>query len=211
MKGLVRARSVWFCFGSFVFVAASALAYPSVRAQFSGYWSADQKNLLRFAARRAVTRMFDEDILECAKDAAHKNFPSRTEWRRIRKLQDDISVASIEIKPLDLSCPVVGRVTTGRAYIDYIKQETDGFGRDIMKFEIKLNDDCIGDHADRHNSTNADFWAGVIAHELGHNIGLKHPSGYPGSFLREWERCVEHDGEWEGSNAPPMARQPHDR
>jgi hypothetical protein len=37
-----------------------------------------------------------------------------------------------------------------------------------------------------------DYWAGVITHEILHNFGYLHPTGYDGSFIREFQNCLRH-------------------
>jgi len=38
------------------------------------------------------------------------------------------------------------------------------------------------------------YWADVLAHEILHNFGYRHPTGYPGSFIEEFGVCVRLNG-----------------
>ena len=50
-------------------------------------------------------------------------------------------------------------------------------------FHIALNSDFL---APSHYALaeDSDFWAGVMGHEMLHNLGYDHPHGYEGSFIK---------------------------
>jgi len=37
------------------------------------------------------------------------------------------------------------------------------------------------------------YWAGVIAHEILHNLGYVHPDGYTGTLITSYQDCIHAD------------------
>jgi hypothetical protein len=60
--------------------------------------------------------------------------------------------------------------------------------------EISLNGKFIGSGSEYPKSTDANVWAGVIAHEILHNLGWEHGSNDSGTYIREYGDCVERNG-----------------
>jgi hypothetical protein len=60
---------------------------------------------------------------------------------------------------------------------------------------VALNSDYFGAKATYHLKNDFDYWAGVLAHEVLHNLGYGHRTGYPGSFIEEFGICVQLNGE----------------
>ena len=75
-----------------------------------------------------------------------------------------------------------------------LRDELDGGG----EVQLLLGDDA----AQFWFSKNPDYWAGVIAHEVLHNLGYEHPKGYPGSFINEFGNCVWRSQNTSFSKAP---------
>lgn len=59
---------------------------------------------------------------------------------------------------------------------------------------IALNSDDLGSKSQYFLSNDIDYWAGVIVHEILHNLGYSHPKGYEGSFIKEFGRCTRYSG-----------------
>lgn len=60
--------------------------------------------------------------------------------------------------------------------------------------EISLNGKFIGAGSSYPSSTNKDVWAGVIGHEILHNLGWEHGADNTGSYIGEYGRCIERNG-----------------
>ena len=59
---------------------------------------------------------------------------------------------------------------------------------------ISLNSDDLGSKSKYFLRNDVDFWAGMVAHEILHNLGYSHPNGYEGSFVREFGYCTQYSG-----------------
>ena len=57
-------------------------------------------------------------------------------------------------------------------------------------FYIGLNSDFLGEESSYTYANSSTYWAGVIAHEVLHNLGYTHPTGYAGSFINEFGNCL---------------------
>jgi len=63
-------------------------------------------------------------------------------------------------------------------------------------FEITLNKAYLGER-DYSPGRDADYWAGVIAHEMLHNLGHTHPKGvYDGVFIRDYQNAIRYNGNY---------------
>lgn len=61
-------------------------------------------------------------------------------------------------------------------------------------FEITLNKAYLGER-DYSLGRDEAYWAGVIAHEMLHNLGHTHPEGvYDGVFIRDYQNAIRHNG-----------------
>lgn len=67
-----------------------------------------------------------------------------------------------------------------------------------QELRINLNADYIGRRLDYLGyvlPNGPELWAGVIAHEIMHNLGWIHPNGYEETVILEFGKCVSADGE----------------
>ncbi len=79
--------------------------------------------------------------------------------------------------------------SVGRGYIDITKgnnQDKENF------FWIALNSDFMND--DYAYGISPDYWVSVISHEMLHNLGYSHPTGYAKSFINEFGEQIHADG-----------------
>lgn len=56
---------------------------------------------------------------------------------------------------------------------------------------IGLNSDYMN-HSYQHG-LDYHYWSSVIAHEVAHNGGYRHPNGYNGTLIEEFDECVFND------------------
>ena len=69
---------------------------------------------------------------------------------------------------------------------------------EAQELRINLNADYIGRRLDYLGyvlPNGPELWAGVIAHEIMHNLGWIHPNGYEETVILEFGKCVSADGE----------------
>jgi hypothetical protein len=157
--------------------------------QFDGF----QQALIGPAAEILHQRMNNNrsQILDCAYARATKDLPSSraaidNQLRRIfvnaasgnRPIQ--MTVAYMWSEPRAVARAPVGSDGEFPEHGDLLR--------------VALNSDHFGARSIYHQKDNFDYWAGVLAHEVLHNLGYRHPTGYPGSFIEEFGICVQHNG-----------------
>ena len=88
-----------------------------------------------------------------------------------------------------VSDPVTGRTsyTLGLAGVNI-------YAINNQILEISLNGKFIGAGSSYPSSTNKDVWAGVIGHEILHNLGWEHGADNTSTYIGEYGRCIERDG-----------------
>lgn len=135
----------------------------------------------------------DEKVLDCAYEKSTKDMPSsRTTfieqlysvftWRHLNGLfyPGNIYIAKVFDAPdivgvgyvnlfYDTNNPLPGFLT--RRYI-----------------HVGINGDYLS--SKNYLYQKPEYWAGVIAHEMLHNLGYTHTTGYKGSFINEYGDCL---------------------
>jgi hypothetical protein len=130
-------------------------------------------------------------ILDCAYRRANKDLP------RSREVIDN-QLRSVFVNAASGNRPI-------QMTVAYMWSEPNAVGRatvgnsgqfpergDLLR--VALNSDHFGAQATYHLKENFDYWANVLAHEVLHNLGYRHPTGYPGSFIEEFGVCVQFNG-----------------
>ncbi len=182
---------------STAYIRPRTLVYSSGNFQvyadndFDGY----QKALIGPAARILHERLNNSTqrakIIDCAFNRANKDKPAS------KKVIDD-QLKKVFINAASGNRPIKMTVT-------YMHTENKVVGRarvgspgqfpekgDLLR--IALNSDYFGAKATYSQKENFDYWANVMAHEVLHNLGYRHPTGYPGSFIEEFGVCVQYNG-----------------
>jgi hypothetical protein len=150
-----------------------------------------QKDIIAKAYKLAKDRLGLPLVRECAdsnsnKDKAdvfYKVGNSRSTTVRISRIWDEPDVV-------------------GKGYINIVKTYRPSGGATGIRipagfeedFIIALNSDYIGNQSLWKGFSSPDYWAGVITHEMLHNLGLRHPNGYEGSYIEVYGDCVWHNG-----------------
>ncbi|MDQ3234678.1 MAG: hypothetical protein M3Q07_22970 [Pseudobdellovibrionaceae bacterium] len=129
-------------------------------------------------------------ILSCAKQRSTKDIPDLARFEAQLKTgfnNSDITV--LWVTHLSQEPNVAGRGTLGLGGSD-LTCGTVNFPECGGMFRIALNMDLMGDESAFFLKIDRGYWAGVMAHEIAHNLGLNHPTGYPGSFITEFGNCT---------------------
>ena len=65
------------------------------------------------------------------------------------------------------------------------------------RFHVEINGRHLGSRTGYAYGGDPEYWAGVLAHEMLHNLGLRHRDGeYDGTFIRSYQRAVQTNGRW---------------
>ncbi|XXX74584.1 hypothetical protein WMF30_43740 [Sorangium sp. So ce134] len=158
-----------------------------------------QKEVLRRAMTIFVERAATQNVIDCAYRNSTKDFPAS------RGTFENQLVEALVYRNLgSIFYPgyvYVARYwdeqdTVGRGYINlfYDKDRPLPGYSDRHYLHFAINSDHLGEGKAYHLAEDADYWAGVMAHEALHNLGYRHPTGYPGSFIKEYGICVWHNG-----------------
>ncbi|MEH2466329.1 hypothetical protein [Nostoc sp.] len=178
------------------YIRPTTLVYSSRNFQtyadnaFDGY----QKAVIGPAAKLLHERLNNDQqrakVINCACSRSSKDFPTS------RKAIDD-QLKQVFVNSASGNRPIKMTVT-------YLKGLKNVVGRGIVGdsgqfpekgdlLRIALSSDYFGSQSSVNNGY--DYWANVMAHEVLHNLGYKHPTGYPGSFVEEFGICVQFNGE----------------
>ncbi len=182
-------------------------------------FSKEQKNIIFQAMQIFVERALQEHVINCAFSHAYKDLPGSKE-RFKAQLYDGLRPLLVGDATIP-SFAFVARLseydnTVGLAYVGLFYDSDhplpDHSGRHY--FYVALNSDYLGPNASYRYRNDRDYWAGVLAHEYLHNLGYDHPSGYSGSFVKEYQRCLAGNGAaWERAEEfgdLAIFKEPHD-
>ena len=155
----------------------------------------EQKQLIREASIRVRERMRSQRsaILACAnkrsnrdkQSASGKGINDQIEQVFFKRASGGRAI-NLSVVRLWSDSEAAGRAPIGTR--DYQFPEKG----DLLR--ISLNSDDIGSKSQYFLKNDIDYWAGVIAHEILHNLGYSHPNGYEGSFIKEFGRCTRYSG-----------------
>ena len=158
-----------------------------------------EKNLIRAAMAIFIERALQPQVIDCAFDQATKDFiKDRSDF--VAQLEDALGYRQLG----DLIYPGYAYISrffhdrraVGIGYINLFYKTDDPFPgySDRHYFYIALNSDFMGPGSRYQFAKDEEYWAGVIAHEFLHNLGYTHPTGYTGSFVKEYGQCVASNG-----------------
>ena len=152
-----------------------------------------QRQLIRTASIKLHDRMRNQRsvILSCTYNRATKNKPRDRQTIDNQLTQVFVNAASGN-RPIKLTITRLwsDEVAVGRAPVGNPGQFPEK--GDLLR--IALNSDDLGSNAKYFLKNDTDYWAGVIGHEVLHNLGYTHPTGYPGSFIKEFGNCTRYAG-----------------
>lgn len=162
-------------------------------------FSEGQQRLIIDAMDVFVERAMEDSILDCAYKRSTKDFPVD---RKTFEVQLYSALSPIYVKSSVLpSFAFIARYgsdpeSVGIAYLDLFNdRESPLPGYSTRHYlHIALNTDHLGEGSQYSLARDVDYWAGVIGHEFLHNLGYDHPTGYRGSFIKEFGNCIWMNG-----------------
>jgi hypothetical protein len=171
----------------------------SLQLGMDGSFTQEQTNLIKEATSIFVERALSRDVLNCAYSNTSKGLPASPKQF---ELQLYSALAILDIKGVNVpSFVFVSRYwddpkSVGRGFVGLFYDEDKPLAHFSSRhyLHIALNSDHLGPTSTYHLKNDPEYWAGVIAHEVLHNLGYKHSSGYAGSFIQEYGYCVQHNG-----------------
>lgn len=160
------------------------------------------KQLLKQASEIFFERALKDEVIECALKKSYRGIPESIsqfkmqlyETLGLRKFGDLYHPASLFIAKFQREGVV------GLAYLNLFFDHENHLPGYVDKhyLHIGINDGYLG--SSKWYGHDVQYWGGVIAHEILHNIGLTHGSGstyendYVGYFITEYGNCVEYNG-----------------
>lgn len=171
----------------------------SVQIRLDPTFSSEQKGLIGRSMRILVERALQSNVLDCAFKNSTKDLPSSKANFEVQ-LYNALSPSYISGLPLP-SFGFIARYhddpgTVGLGYLSlYHDRDKPLPGYDHRHyFHVALNSDHMGSSSAYYYRDDAEYWAGVIVHEFLHNLGYNHPTGYTGSFIKEYGNCLAGNG-----------------
>lgn len=176
------------------------LLIMSLQIRTDPTYSAAQRTLIDRSMGILLDRALKEHVIDCAYAHSSKDLPSSRQDFEIQ-LYGALSHTYIAGNHVP-SFGFIARYrddpgSVGMAYVNlYYDHDNALPGYDHRHYlHIALNSDHMGPTSSYIYADDAEYWAGVIGHEFLHNLGYVHPTGYAGSFIKEYGKCVTGNGQ----------------
>lgn len=158
-------------------------------------FDSSERQIITEAMQLFMERALDDGVVECAFRNSSKDRPPSVEVFK------GAMFAALSLRAHDSTMfPGFAYITSfsaddqavGIGYINlFYDRDRPLPGYDNRNYlYIALNRDLLGQGSTYWLASNAEYWAGVIGHEFLHNLGYVHPTGYPGSFIKEYGDCI---------------------
>jgi hypothetical protein len=201
--------------------AAASPYYRAIRYDLADNFNRTELAVIGQAMNLVARRMLDPRMFRYAK-ANYRNAYTRVPGRSFRTgAEFEAWFTQVQIAALlDRGFPILrlsgqydprggwtGRAPIGTVVTDYrtvVQGRTRGNVFVVEgDFQVRLNTGLLGSSS-FYLGTCPHYWAGVIAHEMLHNLGHEHPANvYEGTFIRAYERAVWFDADPKRTDSRP--------
>lgn len=172
-------------------------------ALFVDHEFSDQQNeLLKKATTTLSERYISKPVLDCAYASSVRELPESRELF-VSQMKEVMGPKTVDPKVPEAKASTLlfvagysdDKTSVGMGFLNlYYDTDTPFPGySDRHYLYIALNDDYLG-KASYQYGTDSDYWAGVMAHQILHNLNYDHRSGYSGSFITEYSKCLWKNG-----------------
>ena len=168
----------------------SASLAKEITLDIKGKWTPEQLQTIRDAAKVVDTRLGSYRVKSCAYRNAWRGLPDYDGWARAMGVWRRQKELKITIDAKKFPRRYLAKAFVGRGKID---ERHDRW----RHLEISFGREFI-DSRTMRQPKNREVWVRVIAHEIGHNMGLSHGSdrqaswedNYAGYFVTELGFCT---------------------
>jgi hypothetical protein len=179
--------------------------YRPLRYYFHNNFNKTELAILGPAVNFVAQRLLDPRMFAYARTRYQQSY-TKIPNRRFRTAADfqawftkiqlpallDRGFPTLQIRgQFDANSNWTGRASVGTVTTEYVSRNGSRPTAYVAgAFDVTLNTAMLGSNK-FHLGNCENYWAGVIAHEMLHNMGHEHPVGvYEGTFIRAYERAV---------------------
>ncbi len=170
----------------------------SIQLGLDDNFSDEQRDFVIRAVEAFLERSLSDRVLTCAFHNATRDMPnSRKEFETqlylslAPRLVGGVAVPAFLFIARYWDDP--GYVGVGYMNLFYDTDMPMPGQKDRHYFHVAINSDYM-EPKKYWAARDERYWAGVIGHEMLHNLGYDHPTGYPGSFIKVYGDCVASNG-----------------
>lgn len=175
----------------------------SLNVHISNNFSNQQKEVIEKAAQIMVQRVMRDRVFKCTYKYSYRGYKSLPIRNDEQTLRDALQASLGSVKTSVAPSPeqafkggtlYIDRLDSNQPQDERLGQAIENYFDDNGHLRIELNADYLTSGAKFNYTIQPQSWAGVIAHEILHNLGWSHPSGYQGTVISEFGQCVARNG-----------------
>lgn len=162
-------------------------------------FSATQKKIIEKSFEILLQRASAHHIIQCAFKSSYKNMPYSKAYL-VSQIEEALSISTVN----GISIPAFVFVakfdgddeSVGLGYVNLFYDTDNPFPGQLYRhyLHFALNIDYLGKQKNYVYAHDFDYWAGVMGHEMLHNLGYIHPDGANGTFIQAYGHCIQNNG-----------------